>query len=186
MGNVLIPEVLHGRHNGVGCSLTQSAQGSGLNEIADFLQLIQILQSTLTLGNLCQDLQHTAGTNAAGCALAAGFITDELHVELGNVHHAVVLVHDDGTTGTHHGALGYQIVKIDGLIQSFCGQTAAGGAAGLDGLKLLSIGDTAANIIDQFPEGGTHGNLHQTHVVDLAAQGKNLGTLGLLGTAGSK
>ena len=91
-----------------------------------------------------------------------------------------------GAAGAHHGALGHQVVKVDGLVQGFRCQTAAGRAAGLDSLELLALGGTAADVVDQLPEGGAHGDLHQTDVIDLAAQGKDLGALALLGAAGGE
>ena len=60
--------------------------------------------------------------------------------------------------------------------------TAAGGTAGLGSLKLLSVRNAAADLLDYLAQRGAHGDLHQTGVPDLAAQGEYLGALGLLGT----
>ncbi len=64
--------------------------------------------------------------------------------------------------------------------------TSAGGSAGLGCLELLAVWDAAADLLDDVPQGGAHGDLHQTGVVDLAAQGEHLGALGLLRTHGGE
>ena len=71
-------------------------------------------------------------------------------------------------------------------VQILFGQAAAGGTAGLGSLKLLSVRNAAADLLDYLAQRGAHGDLHQTGVPDLAAQGEYLGALGLLGTHGSK
>ena len=43
-------------------------------------------------------------------------------IELCNVDHAVVLVHDDSAARAHHGALCNEIVKVDRLIEIFLGE----------------------------------------------------------------
>ena len=60
-------------------------------------------------------------------------------------------------------------------------QTAAGGAADLNSLELLAVADTAADAEDDFPQGGTHGNLDQAGVLNVTGQGKGLGAGGGLG-----
>jgi hypothetical protein len=42
-----------------------------------------------------QDLEHSHGAFAAGRALAARFILNEIHEEPGHIHHACLIVHDD-------------------------------------------------------------------------------------------
>ena len=64
--------------------------------------------------------------------------------------------------------------------------TSAGRTAGLCRLELLAVRDTAADLLDDFAQGGTHRNLDQTGVVDFAAQGEDLGALGFFGTHGSE
>ena len=143
MGNVLIPEVGHGGNNGIGSGLTQGTQRTGLDQIADLLQLVQILQGTLALGDLGEDLQHTAGADTAGGALTAGFVADKFHIELSHIHYAVVFIHNDGTAGAHHGALCHQVIKINGFVQIFSSQRATGRTTSLNGLDVLAVGDAA-------------------------------------------
>ena len=70
------------------------------------------------------------------------------------------------------------VVVVDRDIQMLRRDAAAGGAAGLRGLELLAVRDAAADVIDDGAQGGTHGDFHQTGVVDLAAQCEHLGALG--------
>ena len=63
---------------------------------------------------------------------------------------------------------------------------AAGRTAGLSRFELLAVGDTAADLFDDLAQGGAHGDLDQTGVVDLAAESKDLGALGLLGAHAGK
>ena len=67
-----------------------------------------------------------------------------------------------------------------------CRNTSAGRAAGLGCLELLAIGDAAADLFDDGTQRRSHGNLHQAGIGDLTAQGKYLGSFGLLRTHGSK
>ena len=64
--------------------------------------------------------------------------------------------------------------------------TSAGRTAGLSCFEFLTAGDTSADFLDNLPKRGTHGDFNQAGVVDLAAQGKYFGALGLFGTHGSK
>ena len=63
-----------------------------------------------------------------------------------------------------------------------CRNAAARRAAGLRGLKCLAARNPAADVVDHFPERRTHRNLHQTGVVDLAAERENLRARGFFGT----
>mgnify|MGYP007014985595 CR=1 FL=1 len=61
-----------------------------------------------------QYFKHSARAYAAGRAFAAGFVNRELQEELGNVHHAVVLVHYYHAARAHHGAYGDKVIVING------------------------------------------------------------------------
>ena len=63
---------------------------------------------------------------------------------------------------------------------------AAGGTAGLSRFEFLAVGDAAADLFDDLPEGGAHGDFHQAGVLDLAAQSEDLGAFGLLGAHGGE
>ena len=107
--------------------------------MAQLLQLVDILQRAVALGDFVELLEQPLGAHPAGGAFAAGLINREFQEELGDVHHAGVLVHDDQAAGTHHGADGDEVVIVDGGVDQARGDAAARGAAGLRGLELLAV-----------------------------------------------
>ena len=122
------------------------------------------------------------GTDTAGRALTAGLVDGELEEELREIDHAGVLVHDDKSAGAHHGADGDQVIVVDRSIDEGSGDTSAGRSAGLSRLELLAVRDAAADVLDDFAEGGAHRDLDETGVGDLAAESEDLRALGLLGS----
>ena len=116
-----------------------------------------------------------------GGALAAGFVNREFQEELGDVHHTGGLVHDDQTAGAHHGADSDEVVVINRNVEMLGRNAAAGGAARLGRLELLSVGYAAADLLNDLAQGGAHGDLDQAGVIDLAAEGERPGALGFLG-----
>ena len=177
---ILRPEVLDGRQNRVGCRLSQAAHGGILDDGAQVLQGFDVPFLALAGGDAVEDFQHPLGADTAGSTLAAGLLLDEVQVEPGGVHHAGVLIHDDEAAGTHDGAQRCQGLIVQRGVDVFGGDTATGGATGLGRLELLPVGDAAADGIDDFGQGGTHGNFHQAGVHNVAGQGKNLGAGALL------
>ncbi len=184
VGHILVPEILQGGEHRVGGRLAQGAQGGVLQVVAQLLDGVQVLQGAVAIGDLGEQVVEPLGADAAGRALAAALVHAELQEELGDVHHAVVLVHDDEAAGAHHGADGGEGLVVDGGVDETGGDAAAGGAAGLGGLELLAVRAAAADVLDDGAQGGAHGGLHQAGVGDLAAQGKDLGALALLGADG--
>jgi hypothetical protein len=88
-----------------------------------FSELSEVFQRRPPLVILVEDVVHLVGADPAGGALAAGLVHAELQVELGDVHHAVVLVHDDQAAGAHHRAeLGGEAIRS----RSGCRGTARG------------------------------------------------------------
>ena len=67
-----------------------------------------------------------------------------------------------------------------------CRDTSAGWSAGLSCFKLLAIGDTAADFLDDLTQSGSHRNLNKSGIVDLSAESEYLGSLRLLSTHGSE
>ena len=186
VGDVFIPEVPEGGEDGIGSGLAQAAEGVGLDVVAKLLHLVQIFQRRLAPGDLVEHLVKTLGAHPAGGTFAAGLVHGEFEEEFGNVHHTGVLVHDDQSAGAHHGADGDQVVVVDGHVHMLSGNAAAGGTAGLSRFEFLAVGDAAADLFDDLPEGGAHGDFHQAGVLDLAAQSEDLGAFGLLGSHGGE
>ena len=175
-----------GGKNRVSCGLTESAERTCFDCVGDLFELSEIVHSSLALSNLGEVFKESLCTDTAGRTLTAGFIADEFHIELGNVNHAVVFVHNDCAAGAHHGALSNESIKIDGGVEVFCCETAAGRTACLDSLELLTAWDAAADVINELSEGGTHGDFNKTYVVYLAAESEHFCTLGLLSAVLSK
>ena len=91
------------------------------------------------------------------------------------IHHTVILIHDNESAGTHHGADGEQVIIVNRDIEVLSRDTSAGRSAGLCCLELLAVWNAAADLVNNGAQCGSHGNFHKTGVVDLAAQGKYFG-----------
>ena len=97
----------------VGRGLAQAAERGLLDGLGQLLQVEDALEAqqgvdarllAARAGDGLEDLQHAARALAAGDALAAALVLDELHEELGQVHHAGALVHHHQAAGAHDGA----------------------------------------------------------------------------------
>ena len=97
VSDILIAEELKCCKNGVGSCLTETAKRVVLDVVGKSFNSVNILKSTLTLGDFVKKLKKTLCTNAAGCALTAGLVNSELKEELSHINHTVVLVHNDKT-----------------------------------------------------------------------------------------
>jgi len=124
---------------------------------------------------------HLHGPATTGITLAAAFIHAEFHEELGHIRHAACFIHDDESTGTHDGAQPCKAFVVDGNIEEFGWNATAAGSSRLSGLESTSARDAAADVEDDFPKSDPDGDLNQACVHNLSGQGKDLGTLALLG-----
>ena len=79
--------------------LTKAAERSVSDLVAELLHLIEHLHRAVAFSDLGEHLKESLGSDTARCALAAGLVTDEFHIELGYVDHTVVLIEDDHTAG---------------------------------------------------------------------------------------
>ena len=104
VGHVLVVEVVERGQHGVRGSLSQSAEGGVLDDLAQVLQRVEVFHRALALGDFVENLVQPLVTHPARRAFPAGFLHREVEVELGHGYHTVVLVHDNHTAGTHHGA----------------------------------------------------------------------------------
>ncbi len=177
---ILITEETESGKNRVGSSLTETAEGVGLNEGAELFELLDIIDLALTLGDSVEDLVHSSGTDTAGSTLTAGLIDGEVEEELSDINHTVVLVHDDKTAGADHSADRCERIVIKGNVDIFSRYASAGRSAELCSLELLAVCYAAADFIDNGGKRSTHGDLNETCVVDLTAESEYLGTSSLL------
>ena len=177
MSDILVTEEFESRKNGVGSSLAEAAERILLDVVSQLLKSVDILEGTLAVGDLLKQLHHALGADTAGGALTAGFVDGEVQEELRDIDHAVVLVHDDEAARTHHAADGGEVIVIYLSVYKACGDTAAGGSAGLSSLELLAVRHAAADILDDLSEGGAHRDLNKAGVDYLAAEREDLGAL---------
>ena len=162
MGNIFIAEVTQRGEDRVGSRLTKAAEsgiGDGLRQI---FQFVEHLFGAFAVTDFFEHFQHTAGTDTAGSAFPAGFVFGEFQIELRHGGHAVLVGQHDHTAGTHHGTDLAEVGVVDGGIEVFFGDTAAGGTAGLHSFDFITAGDTAADFVDDFTEGCAHGDFNQT------------------------
>ena len=182
VGHVFVHEVSQGRLNGVGRRLTETAERSLAHRVGDRLELLDVVFDTATVGNLIEVVEKLTTADTAGRALTAALIDREVEVELGDIDHAVGLVHNDQAAGTHDRADLGEVLVVDRSVEELGRNDTARRAARLSGLELVTAADTAADIEDDFTERRTHGNFDKTGVVDLTGKSEDLGTLRGLGT----
>ncbi|EJW99720.1 hypothetical protein EVA_12173 [gut metagenome] len=102
--------------------------------------------------------------------------------EFSHVNHTGIFVHNNKSAAAHHCTCCDKRIIIYRQVKHGFRQTAAGGAADLNSFEFLAIGNTAANIINNFTHGNTHRHLCQTSIVNFACQSENLGALGFFCT----
>ena len=182
VGHVFVHEVLQGRLDGVGRRLAEAAERSLAHRVGDRLELLDVVFDTATVGNLIKIVEKLTTADTAGRALAAALIDREVEVELGDIDHAVGLVHNDQAAGTHDRADLGEVLVVDRSVEELGRNDTARRTARLSGLELVTAADTAADIKDDFAERRTHRNFDKTGVVDLTGKSEDLSTLRSLGT----
>ena len=150
-----------------------SAQSDPLSMPSAMLDLLQICQRALALGDAFQHLQHPGGADTAGRALAAALVAGELDEKLGEFHHAGGLVGHDHAAGPHHRARRLQRIEIHRHVQILLRQTAAQRPARLHGLEFFAEGDAAADVVDDLAHGDAHRHLDQAGAVDHAGESEH-------------
>ena len=80
---------------GFGAVCPQAAQRVFLDVIAQLLHLVEILKRGVAAGDLVKHLIKALGADPARRALAAALVDGEFEEKLGDIDHAVVLVHDN-------------------------------------------------------------------------------------------
>ena len=179
--DVLVPEVVEGRQNGVRRGLAKSAESGILDDGGQVAEFGKVFHRTATVGDLLEDFAQTLVADTAGRALAAALLAGEFEVELGDGGHTAGLVHNDHTARAHHRAGSHEAVVVDSGVEVLSGEAAARRTAGLDGLELASVLDATADFVDNLTQGDAHRDFDKTHVVDLACQSEHFGTFGFLG-----
>jgi len=176
VSDIFIAEESESGENRVRSSLTERAERCRLDVVCKFFELVEVFHFAVTVSDLVEDFKKSYSTDTAGRALTAGFVNGEFEEELSDVNHTCIFVHDDETAGTHHGTSLNEGVEVDRSIDEFCRETSAGRTTGLSCLELLAVGNAAADFFNNFTESSTHGDFHETGVLDLTAESEYLGT----------
>ena len=182
MVDIFLTEIPESGNNRVRSCLAERAEAGDLHVFRQLLDPVELLQSRLALGDVVEHLQETVRSDPAGHTFAAGFLAGEFQIELRDIHHTGVFVHDDQSAGAHHGTDLREALVVDRCVNMDRRNTAAGRTAGLRRLEPLAIGNASADLFDDLAERCAHGDFHQADVRDLAAEGEHLGALGGLGT----
>ena len=174
VGDVLVLEVAQRGEDRVRGRLAEAAERRVLDRVGQVLELDEHLLGALAGADLLEHLEHAAGADAAGRALAAGLVLGEPEVELRHRGHAVLVGEDDHAAGAHHGPDLRERPVVDRRVEVLLGDAAAGRAAGLHRLELASAGDAAADVVDDLAQRGAHRDLDEADVVDLAGEREDL------------
>src|SRR6056297_75751 len=132
--------------------------------MTDRVDLINILQLSFTLRNSIKDIVQSTSADPAGSAFSAGLVNYKAEVKLGDIHHTVILIHNNHTAGAHNRAKFFQMLIVDGSVQMVLCNHSAGGSAGLHSLKLFPICNSPSDIVHNLSEGRSHRHFHQTGV----------------------
>ena len=181
VGHVFVHEVSQGRLDGVGRRLTETAERSLAHRVGNRLELLDVVFDAAAVGDLVEIVEKLAAADTAGRALTAALVDREVEVELGDIDHAVGLVHDDQAAGTHDRADLREVLVVDRSVEELGRNDTARRTARLSRLELVATADAAADIEDDFAERRTHGNFDEAGVVDLAGKSEDLCTLRGLG-----
>ena len=174
---VFFAEITDCAEHGIWRCLSQPAQSGVFNNDSHFFEKLNISFLAFTLGYSRQDFEHPFGAFTAGRAFTAGFILTEIHEEARHIRGALIFIHDNQSAGTHDCAKFRDFFIIDRSAEMLNGNTAAGGTAQLRGLEFFPFGNAAADIVNNRSQLGSHGDFHQTNVVDVAGKSENFGAL---------
>src|SRR6056297_1328635 len=147
--------------------------------MANRFDLIKIFHLALTLGYSIEYIVKGTPAHTTGSAFTAGFVNSEPKVKLRHIDHTVVLIHYNHTTGAHNRPKFLEVYIIDRSIEVILGDDTPRRTSRLDRLKLFTVGDTAADIKDYFPESCSHRHFYQAGVSYLTGKGEYLCSFGI-------
>ena len=171
---IFTAEAFQGTDNRKRRALSKTAQSHTLYHGRQFLKLIQIRHLTFSVYNPLQDFQHTFCSLTAGHTFSAAFSLGEAHEKSCHFYHTGILIHNHKAAGSHDCVKLFHRVKVKGNIQLILHQTAAGRSADLYALKSGSALQSAADIINNMAETGSHWNLYQSCVFNRPCQREGL------------
>ncbi len=163
---VLVPEIAERGEHRIGGTLPEPAEGGLLYNSGQVFQFHHHLEPHQVLlfschrgvgrDDLLEDFVHSLGPFPAGDALSAGFIRGKGEKILGHIDHTGVFIHDHDSARAHHRSDLFERVVVD------------------FGIEILGR-NTAADVVDDLPEGDPHRHFYQARVVDLPGKGEHLG-----------
>jgi hypothetical protein len=116
VSNIFITEVFDGTQNRVRSRAAQGAQGTIDDSLGHGLQKFNVTLLSFSITDVMQDFIHPVNPFPAGNTLTAGFKFEEIDEIPRDIDHTGRFIHDNHTTGTHHGAGFPQRIKIHGNI----------------------------------------------------------------------
>jgi hypothetical protein len=159
--------------------LAERADGVSLNLLGQLLEHVDLALPRLALGESVHNLVCPLAALSARCALTAGLVVVELCETCDGADNISRLVHDDDSGGTETGLRVLESVEVHELVVAdVLGKNGSRRTTGDDGLEVVpAADDTAAVLVDELTERNRHLLLDGTGVVDVARNGKELGTL---------
>ena len=117
---------------------------------------------------LRHQLDGLLGADAAGRALAAAFVLEELHQVERHRLHVVLVGQDDNRVRADEAAVFFQRAEIERQVGHRRRQDAAGGAARQIALEGVAVGHAAAIFVDQFARGDAGRRQHHARLLHAA------------------
>ena len=204
--NVLLPRA-HQTFNGPDGSIGQTADGVQLDLGSDLHQHVHLTLLQLTTFHSTHDVIDPRQAFTTGCALTTGFVHAEvrevadssnLPVRINiKLYHIDGFVHgDDGSRAqtrlegaqgviVHQGHIGHTLLVSEDNINddSYLVQSTSGGSSGNDSLEIVPAStNTTTMLLKKFLQGNGHLLFHNTRIIHMTTQSKQLHTMIVLAT----
>ena len=165
----LVAEELDHAARKPGRGVAERTEGAPIDAVPDVEKQVDVGGLGLAGFEAVEEVRHPEGTFAAGRALAAAFVLEELHVAPGGVHHAGGVVHHDHRAGARQRAGLLDRIEVQADVEMLGSQHHHRGAPGLKRLELAVLPDAAAVLLDQLTDRRTVLQLVVTRPVDMPA-----------------
>ena len=121
VGDELVLEMRQCRPQSHRRAVAKRAEGVAENALAECVELFDVAWRTLARLDPAQDLDDPIEALAAGRALAAGFMVEELDDARRDLHHAGRIVDDDHAGRTEHRARGRKRIEVHADVEPALG-----------------------------------------------------------------
>src|SRR5437016_348912 len=155
-----------------GRDLAEAADRSETHGLREFVEECEV-GAILRFGHaaLCpapEHVRHLLRADAAGNALAAGFVAIEAHRGEGHVQHAGSIVADDDGARPQHGAGFGKSFEIEPYVDHRSGKKTGRRAGRREGFQLTAAANAAGVVEDDIADRHAHGNFEDAGVGDVA------------------